>query len=113
MNVGGPDSKCEGREAILDYLKADIANYDRCFDTRTLIALSPPNQQGNRLSRRWRCTYTLAGVPDLVVDGEARYLFDDDLIKEIEEEPTIESIQKVAAWMQAYGEKLHPQSGSH
>ena len=106
LNVGGPDKKCEGSEAILNYLKEDVSNYDRRFDTRTLVALTPPAAEGNRLSRRWRCTYTLAGTPDLVVDGEARYLFDGDLIRAIEEEATAVSIQKVDEWMRKYGNKL-------
>jgi hypothetical protein len=107
LNVGGPDPKCVGREAILGYLKKDVSNYDRRFDRRTLVALTPPTTEGNRLSRRWRCTYTLAGTPDLVVEGEARYLFEGDLIKEIEEEPTPASVQKVDEWMRKYEDKLH------
>ena len=107
LNVGGPDPKCEGRESILDYLKADVSNTDRRFDTRTLIALTPPTAESNRLTRRWRCTYTLAGAPDLVVEGEARYLFEGDLIKEIEEEPTTDSMRKVDEWLRKYGDNLH------
>jgi hypothetical protein len=107
LNVGGPDPKCEGRESILDYLKADVSNTDRRFDTRTLIALTPPTAEGNRLTRRWRCTYTLAGAPDLVVEGEARYLFEGDLFKEIEEEPTTDSMRKVDEWLREYGDNLH------
>jgi hypothetical protein len=106
-NVGGPDPKCEGREAIIAFLKADVSNTDRRFDTRTLIALTPPTAEGNRLSRRWHCTYTLAGVPDLVMEGEARYLFEGDFIKEIEEELTAASAQKMDEWMRKYGDKLH------
>jgi len=106
LNVGGPDPKCEGRDAILAFLKADVANSDRRFDTRTLIALTPPTAEDNHLSRQWRCTYTLAGVPDLVVEGEARYVFEGELIKEIEEEITPASIQNFGEWMQKYGDRL-------
>ncbi len=108
LNVGGPDPKCEGREAILDYLKQDFANNDRRFDSRTVVALTPPTAAGNRLSRQWRCTYTLAGAPDLVVEGEARYVFAGDLIKEIEEVFSADTLQKFAAWMQEYGDRLRP-----
>ena len=107
LNVGGPDPKCIGSDAIIAFLKADVTNYDRRFDTRTLIAITPPKIEGNRLSRQWRCTYTLAGAPDLVVDGEARYLFDGDLIKEIEEEVSADTMQKVDEWMGKYGDRLH------
>lgn len=106
LNVGGPDPKCRGRKAILDYLKADVSNTDRCFDTRSLIALSPPVVDGNHLTRRWRSIYMLKGVPDLVVEGEARYLFDRGFIKELEEEPTASSMRILAEWMSKYGSKL-------
>jgi hypothetical protein len=106
-NIGGPDPACEGRTAVIDYLKTDVSNTDRRFDSRTLVALTPPAATDNRLSRQWRCTYTLAGTPDLVVEGEARYLFEDGLIKTIEEEPTTDSMQKLGEWMQEYGNRLH------
>lgn len=105
-NVGGPDPKCEGRKAIIAFLQADVANNDRRFDSRTLTALTPPTIKGNRLSRHWRCTYTLAGAPDLVVEGEARYLFADDLIKEIEQELTADTMRRLDEWMGNYGDKL-------
>jgi hypothetical protein len=106
LNVGEPDSQCNGCAAILAYLKQDVADFDRRFDTRTLVALTPPIADGNNLSRRWRCTYTLDGSPDLVVEGEARYLFENDLIKKIEEEPTASSIQEVNEWIQKFGDRL-------
>ncbi len=107
LNVGGPDPKCEGREAILDCFEKDVASFDRRFDRRTLVALTKPTTDGDRLSRRWRCTYSLVGAPDLIVEGEARYLFENHLIKEIEEEPTSVSMQKVDEWMREYADKLH------
>jgi len=106
VNSGGPDPTCQGRGAVLEYLKADVSSMDRRFDSRTLIALTPPTVRDDRLSRRWRCTYTLAGTPDLVVEGEARYLFEHGLIKEIEEELTADSMLKANEWMRAYGGKL-------
>jgi hypothetical protein len=106
VNIGGPDPKCEGRSAILAFLKEDVANSDRRFDSRTLVALTPPIADGERLSRRWRCTYSLAGAPDLIVEGEARYRFDGGLIQAIEEEVTPDSMQAVMAWMQTYGDRL-------
>ena len=106
LNVDGPDPKCEGRDAILAFLKDDVTNTDRRFDTRTLVALTPPAAEGNRLSRQWRITYTLAGTPDLVLEGEARYRFEDNLIKEIEEEVTPDSMQKLDEWTRQYGDRL-------
>ena len=107
MNGGGPAPKCEGREAIRAFFQKDVAASDRRFDKRSLIALTPPVTHGDHLSRRWRCTYKLFGAPDLVMEGEARYVFCDGLIKEIEEEPTPDSVQRLSKWMQKNEAKLH------
>ncbi len=106
LSVEDPDSICKGRDAIIAYLKEDVTNFDRRFDTRTLVALTSPIVERNRLSRKWRCTYTLTGAPDLVAEGEARYRFEDNLIKEIEEQATTDSMQKFEQWMQDYGDRL-------
>ena len=107
LNVGGPDPKSEGKKEVINFLKEDVKNTDKRFDTRTLTAITEPKVEGNRLSRRWRCIYTLAGAPDLVVEGEARYHFENDLIKEIEEEITSDSMRNLRVWIEKYGKKLH------
>jgi len=48
--------------------------------------------------------------PDLMVEGKARYLFEGDLIKEIEEEPTAASFQQLGKWMVQYGNLLKAKS---
>ena len=106
LNLGGPDPKCEGRDAILAYFKHDVTNNDRRFDSRTLIALSPPITDGNRLSRQWRCTYTLKGTPDLVLEGESRYVFQSGLIKALEVQLDEDSMQTLDQWMRAHGSQL-------
>ena len=107
LNVSGPEPVCRGRDNIVAYLQADFAGHDRHFDSRTLGAVTSPVTDGNRLIREWRCTYTLAGAPDLVVEGEARYLFEDGLIKSIEEELTAESMQRLNDWMRNHGDRLN------
>lgn len=106
LNVGGPSPKSVGRDAVVSFLREDVTNTDKRFDSRELIALTQPETNGNCLSRKWRCIYTLAGAPDLVIEGEARYLFENNLIKEIEEEVTSESMQNFLAWMEKYGDRL-------
>lgn len=105
-NVGAGGAPIQGRSAIIDYFRQDVTGTDRRFDSRTLVAVTEPRVRGNRLSRLWRCTYTLAGTPDLVVDGEARYEFDGKRIRLLEQELTPESLARYARWMQAFGERL-------
>ena len=106
LNIGGSDSGIEGRSAIVGYFKKDVSNTDRRFDSRKLQAMSEPSVAGNNLSRLWRCTYTLEGAPDLVVEGEARYEFDGDLILNLEEKITPESMERYEAWMGKFGSLL-------
>lgn len=106
LNVGGPDPKSEGRDAVIAFLKADVTNTDRRFDTRNLMALTSPATEGKHLSRLWRCTYSLADTPNLAVEGEARYVFENGLIKKIEEEVTLDSMKDLGEWMEKYGERL-------
>ena len=106
LNIGDPDSQCNGRGAILSYLKTDISNFDRKFDSRTLMAITSPEVSGNRLLRRWRTTFSLKGTPDLIMEGEARYQFVGQFIQAIEEELTPKSVKNITEWMQAYGDKL-------
>ena len=108
-NVGGPDSRIKGRSAIIDFLESDFDNNDRRFDSRKLQAVSEPTVIGNKLSRSWRCTYTLSGAPDLVVEGQARYEFEEGLISSLEEEITPVSMEGYEAWMKRYGAQLHAQ----
>jgi len=105
-NVGLAEHEPIGPRAILDCFRSDVARWDRQFDTRVLVGLDTPSVTGNRLTRRWRCTYTLDGTPDLVLEGEARYRFAGDRIEEIEEELTPASMQRLHAWMEAHGGRL-------
>ena len=105
-NIGGSDSGINGRSAIIAYFKEDVSDTDRRFDSRELQAISEPSVVENKLSRLWRCTYTLAGAPDLVVEGEARYEFDGDLILNLEERITPESLERYEAWMEKFGSLL-------
>ena len=107
IDVGEQKGKLKGPKNIINYLKESVENTDRKFGSRTLIALTEPRVEGNRLNRKWRGVYTLTGAPDLVVEGEARYLIEDDLIKEVEQEVTPASGQIYEQWMKEHGDKLY------
>ncbi|MCG7979280.1 MAG: hypothetical protein N0E58_14260 [Candidatus Thiodiazotropha endolucinida] len=105
-NVGGSDPKIKGRHSIIKFLKNDVSNNDRKFDSRRLQAITEPIVVGDKLSRNWRCTYKLSGAPDLVVEGEARYIFEGELIQSMEEEITPAAMERYLAWMDNYASRL-------
>ena len=104
--VDDPDSKSIGPDEIINFFKKDVTNSDRKFDTRTVVSLSPPPADGNHLSRLWQAKYTIKGVPDLVVEGESKYIFEGNLIKSIEGKLSEESIKTYQEWMINFGNKL-------
>ena len=106
QNIGGQDPVIKGPKAILEYFRNNVAETDRRFDSRELVALTTPAVFDDRLSRRWRCTYQLHGTPNLVVEGEARYSFEGNLIASMEEELTPESMEQYVRWMNEYGPRL-------
>ncbi len=106
LDVGEQKGKLKGPANIINHLKESVENTDRKFRSRTLIALTDPRVEGNRLNRKWRAIYTLTGAPDLVVEGEARYMIEDDLIKEVGQELTPESGQIYEQWMNENGNKI-------
>ncbi|MBT3013893.1 MAG: hypothetical protein KUF77_15550 [Candidatus Thiodiazotropha sp. (ex Lucina aurantia)] len=105
-NVGGSDPKIKGRHSIIKFLKNDVSSNDRKFDSRRLQAITEPTVVGDKLSRNWRCTYKLSGAPDLVVEGEARYIFEGELIQSMEEEITPAAMERYLAWMDNYASRL-------
>ncbi len=105
-NLGDPDSRSVGREAVLAYLQRDVSETDRRFDSRTLVGITEPVAEGDRLARRWRITYTLAGTPDLVLEGESRYRFEGDRIASLEVALDPENTEVLAGWMARHGDKL-------
>ncbi|MEW8284393.1 MAG: hypothetical protein AB2697_00230 [Candidatus Thiodiazotropha endolucinida] len=105
-NVGGPDPKIKGRHSIIKFLKNDVSNNDRKFDSRRLQAITEPTVVGDKLTRNWRCTDKLSGAPDLVVEGEARYIFEGELIQSMEEEITPAAMERYLAWMDNYASRL-------
>ncbi|MBT3045176.1 MAG: hypothetical protein KME67_20150 [Candidatus Thiodiazotropha sp. (ex Codakia orbicularis)] len=105
-NVGGSDPKIKGRHSIIKFLKNDVSSNDRKFDSRRLQAITEPTVVGDKLSQNWRCIYKLSGAPDLVVEGEARYIFEGELIQSMEEEITPAAMERYLAWMDNYASRL-------
>ena len=111
VNAGTGDAPIVGKAAIVDYFRRDVSGTDRRFDSRRREAVTEPKVDGNRLRRRWRCTYTLTDAPDLVVEGEARYEFQGDLIQSMEQRLAPDALQRYVAWMEEYGALLHDPPG--
>lgn len=101
--IGG---KFEGRAAVFAQFKNSVNGFDRRFDTRKVDVLEGPIEKDGGVWLRWRASYTRAGIPDLVMEGEERAVFVGDRIKLLEDRATEAEVQKVGAYFGQYGAKL-------
>ena len=110
---GGPvGGRYEGRDAILAYFKNVLDAFDRRFDTRSLELLAGPELRDGEVWMHWRASYSLAGAPDLVVEGYETVRTDGDLIVRLEDRYPEGGGEAMAAYMSQHGDELPPIAGS-
>ena len=95
----------EGREAILEKLKASVNAFDRKMDSRNL-AFEPSTIEGNTVRTRWSARYTKSGCPDLVITGVEFATFDGDRIARLHDEFDPEAQKAMGEWLAAHGARL-------
>jgi hypothetical protein len=110
---GFTNTETQGRDAVLKTLQNNVANFDRLFDSRELTTLTGPNVDKYRLSRNWQCRFTLAGAPDLVIQGVETVTYVGELIVQLEEEIVAESQKNISAWLRRYQSKLATVAHQH
>ena len=64
----------EGRAAILAYFKESLDGFDRRFESRDLVLLDGPKEDGQSVWVRGCATYRAAGVPEFVLELEGNRL---------------------------------------
>ena len=79
---------------------------DRRFDTRKVDILEGPIEKDGGVWLRWRASYTRAGIPDLVMEGEERAVCVGDRMKLLEDRALDAEAQKVGAYFGQHGAKL-------
>ncbi len=99
---GFTNTKALGRDAVLETLRNKVSNFDRLFDSRELTTLVGPTVDKGRLSRDWRCRFSLAGAADLVIHGIETVTYAGELIVQLEEEIAGESEKNISAWLRCY-----------
>ena len=98
--------KFEGRTAVFAQFKNSVNGFDRRFDTRKVDVLEGPIEKDGGVWLRWRASYTRAGIPDLVMEGEERAVFVGDRMKLLEDRASDAEAQKVGAYFGQHGAKL-------
>ena len=84
-----------GRARVLATLRAAVAGFDRRCDTRSLTTTEGPREDGDEVFRKWAARFTLAGAPDLEIDGLERAKFRGERIELLEVTLTSETLARL------------------
>ena len=101
----GEPEDAEGREAVLEKLKASVNAFDRKMDSRELV-FEPSTIEGDTIRTRWSARYTKSGAPDLVISGVEFATFKGDRIARLRDEFDPEAQKAMGEWMAAHGATL-------
>ena len=94
--------RAAGRTKVLATLRAAVSGFDRRCDTRRLATTKGPWQSGNEVFRNWAAKFTLAGAPDLEIDGLERAKFRGEQIELLEVTLTSETLARLMNYRAAY-----------
>ncbi|MBI5507025.1 MAG: nuclear transport factor 2 family protein [Deltaproteobacteria bacterium] len=105
---GGPPfgGRHAGRAALLANFKQVLDAFDRRFASRQLEVLAGPEEREGAAWVKWRVTYTLAGAPDLRIEGEELAFFRGDQICRLEDRIPAAEGERTMAYMAAHGARL-------
>ncbi len=110
--AGPPMGAChEGRDAVLASIKQTLDGFDRRFDSREVTFLEGPEMRGDSVWLRALVKYSIAGAPDLVLEGISTATFDEEGIIRLEDSYEGGVADVVVQYLSAHGSKLHPVKG--
>ena len=87
--------RVSGRARVLATLRAAVSGFDRRCDTRSLATTEGPREDGDEVFRKWAARFTLAGAPDLEIDGLERAKFRGERIELLEVTLTSETLARL------------------
>lgn len=97
-----------GRSAVLAMFEKSVNDVDRRFDSRTIEFLEGPCERDGVIWTRWLCTFTLAGAPNCLMEGEERAEFSGERICRLVDSINEEQLASRKAYFAQYGDRLKP-----
>jgi hypothetical protein len=94
--------RVSGRANVLATLRAAVSGFDRRCDTRRLTSTVGPREEGNEVFRSWVGKFTLAGAPDLEIEGSERARFRGERIELLEVTLTPETLARLVDYAAKY-----------
>ena len=101
------DCRLEGPRAIVEGFKTSLDGFDRRLE-RSLRLTEGPHERDDRVTFVWVGRYVRRGAPPLVISARqtARYL--NGRIAALSDEYLPEHGERIAEWLERYGEGLSP-----
>ena len=94
--------RVSGRARVLATLRAAVSGFDRRCDTRSLATTEGPREDGDEVFRKWAARFTLAGAPDLEIDGSERAKFRGERIELLEVTLASEMLARLMSYGATY-----------
>lgn len=101
-------SRTEGREAIKAFFRKSCNTFDRRFDSRKVELLEGPQDRDGAVWCRWAATYSLAGAPDLRMEGEETAHIESGRIRHLQDHMGENVSADVQIYMATYASRLRP-----
>jgi hypothetical protein len=94
--------RVSGRDNVLATLRAAVSGFDRRCDTRRLDSTEGPRQEENEVFRRWAARFTVAGAPDLEIQGAERAKYRGERIELLEVALSRETLARLLNYASTY-----------
>jgi hypothetical protein len=94
--------RVSGRENVLATLRAAVSGFDRRCDSRSLASTEGPRQEGKGVFRRWIGRFTVAGAPDLEIEGTERAMYRGGRIELLEVTLSRETLARLINYAATY-----------
>jgi hypothetical protein len=101
----GDGEPAQGRDAVLAKLEGAVDGLDRRMNSRS-VELQAASVQDSTVVVPWTARYTLAGAPELEIDGTEYARFEGDRIAELRDEFKPGTVEMLGAWLSEHGHAL-------
>ncbi len=102
----GDGNEIRGRDGIFEYLRNDLNAFDRRFEIRRAELISRPVVTNETVTIRWKASYQMADVPEVVLSGSEVATFEKNVISKLEDTPDDGVAETLQEWLAEHGGRL-------
>ncbi len=95
-----------GIDEIINQWRPIVEGFDRRFDRRVLVRVSPARQEANVVTLHWVGIYCAGDAPALLGEGFEVARFRGDRIEHLESKVTQDTVERDIQWAAKYGDQV-------